>query len=396
MVQRSHVPLNVLLWDGHAKTNLIADFTGPYSYLVFGSRLHGGFKDLDISIAMPFTQAWEALNRENLPGYHFYHIEVQSDARIVWEGRVMRASLHIDRGFEGLRLKAFGYHSSLRDQYYDDDDSGNTNWAATSGGADDILKEMLTGECPDISSDQSKIEANTNDLNGITATATRDYVQNHLVDTLAPLTDDGATPWYWAIYENRIGIWKQRSVTTVDWFVSRSEIASLEVAQDATQLRNAIIPVQAGTEGTVATDTDSLALYPRRELLVTVPAGVSSGVLTDMRDTVLAERKKPRQSERIIIDGQMYSSHSTPDLAPVDGVRMALPKWFVRAGDVLRVNDLVPASITTSALDDLRTFFLQETRYDALTDTLTVWPDRPANDLSTLLARRIQIESDRI
>ena len=390
-----HSPLTVNLWDSTSKTNLIAEWTAPYQRLTFSTALHGGFRDCDLVIPMSLEEAWLSLNREHLPGYHFYLLQVLEGPLVVWEGRVMRCAVVSNAGFQGLHVKAFGYWSSLRDQYYDDEDGTSTNWASTHGGSDDVIRDMVPTEAPDISSSTAEIDANTNDLVGITELHTRDYPQNHIIKTLAPTADTGEIPWYAAVWEDRIFHWHERAVATVDWFTRRSEM-SYRLEQDATHLRNAILPVKAGTEGTVSTNTDSLALYPRRELKITVPAGVSSTVENDMRDTVLATRAFPRQSESFEIRGQVWSARAARHLVAIDGARVEMSKYWLRAGDVLRVDDFVPGTISTTTLDALRTFYVLETTYNATTDTLVVVPDRPSGDLATLLSRRIQIESDLI
>jgi hypothetical protein len=68
-----------------------------------------------------------------------------------------------------------------------------------------------------------------------------------------------------------------------------------------------------------------------------------------------------------------------------------IPKWHVRAGEVIRIQDLVAGTATVS-LDDVRTFYIMETQYDADTDMLTIQPDRRSRRLTDLIPRAVTVE----
>ena len=57
------------------------------------------------------------------------------------------------------------------------------------------------------------------------------------------------------------------------------------------------------------------------------------------------------------------------------------------------IADLIPASVVSTELDNLRTFCIIETEYDWFTDTLRVTPDRASLRLSTLLPRTLTVEA---
>ena len=67
-------------------------------------------------------------------------------------------------------------------------------------------------------------------------------------------------------------------------------------------------------------------------------------------------------------------------------------KAEVRAGDVIRIIDLVPNTVVTETLDALRVFFITETQYKESSDTLTIQPDSFPRSLYSILARFDQIE----
>ena len=73
----------------------------------------------------------------------------------------------------------------------------------------------------------------------------------------------------------------------------------------------------------------------------------------------------------------------------LDADRAPTPLWRVRAGDVIRIDDLVPASADLDAvtLDGLRTFHIVETEYDHLSNTLRLQPDLSQRTLARVLQR---------
>jgi hypothetical protein len=84
----------------------------------------------------------------------------------------------------------------------------------------------------------------------------------------------------------------------------------------------------------------------------------------------------------------MYSA-----LAGDSGGRLQeVPLWRVRAGEVIRIQDLVPNSAATPALDDVRTFYIMETDYDADKNVLKIQPDRRRRSLARTLANLGNIE----
>jgi len=287
-----------------------------------------------------------------------------------------------------LMIEAAGYWNSCRDQLYDAADSGNTDW--TAGGphtGDDIIKELLTKECPDINSDQSGIEDSSLNLAGIDLTA-RAYPQDIIIENL-PHTSDGTDQWYFAIWEERLAFYKARAVDPVIWTTHLSELApGSRLEQDAYLLRNNVLPVKDGVEGTAAGDSDSQSLYPVRDLMLTIGKGVPTAAENDERDRALAEKKGPRQSQTFVIDGSVLDTRG-------GGAGFASPLWRIRAGDSLRVEDLVPFSAASPTLDDLRTFFIISTGYDAVLDRAWIVPDRPLTGLSAILGRTVTVEPDR-
>lgn len=380
--------LRVLVWDDYNKGTLLDEWTDDYTALTFSTQLHGGFGRCQLKIPMPLERIWLYLNRENSPGRHFAHLEILEDQTSVWEGRLMVLGFDPSGVNLSLNVEASGYWGSTRDQLYDSADAGNTDWTSGSSHfADEIIKEMLNDECPAINTDQSNIDAPGLDLAGIDLTA-RDYPQNIIVSKL-PMTSDGTDQWHFAIWDNRKPYFKARSSATLHWTTFTSELGSgSTLQQDAYALRNTILPVNDGTEGTAVADANRRSSVPVRELAISVQKGVPSAAQNEERDRALAEKKAPEQSQRFMVSGRVWSTKD-------EGAFIGRPLWRVRAGEVIRINDLVPATVAAPEFDSLRTFFILETQYDAISNRLTIVPDRPSTDFTKILTRSVQVELDR-
>ena len=378
--------LQIRLFDNDLSSpTLIDELTERVGALQFSTALNGGFKVCTFTLPATIGQAWLWLSREGKRGYHFNRITVHEDQTLVWEGRIMEVELLVQSGEQSIRVTAMGYWSACRDQFYTA--TGNTNWASGSHTIDDIIKEMLTEECPDISSDQTNITATSRDVVGLDLT-TKAYPQAR-INELTSLSDSDGKIWFFAIWEGRKPYLKQRVSTTLHWTTYTSELGPGSLLQqDAYQLRNNILPVKDGTEGTAAADSDRRSTVPVRDLSITIQKGTPSGAENEERDRALAEKKAPQQSQRFIITGRIWSTKE-------DGAFIGTPLWRVRSGEVIRISDLIPATVATPTFDALRTFYINETSYDAITNRLTVVPDRPPTDITRLVTRSIQTELDR-
>ncbi len=368
----------VLLYRKYDDLTLLADFTGRWTRLSWSTALHGGFQECRIIVPMGFLDAVSFLRLENNPGRHFAHLVVLEGRQVRWEGRVMRVAARY-RG--ELELVGLGYWSSARDQ--------RITTVDYSGGAqtvDDIIKDFLDDKCPDINTDQAGIETVAGNVN-LTLPEDR-YAQDHIIEELSPLGDSSGNVYHFAVWEGRRPYYTARSVIEVDWEVRLRDLdADGGVEQDALWLRNAADAYDGTSRTAGAADADSQALYPVRDALASVPTGATSARAEDARDRFIAERKIPQQTTRFTVVGDPVarSRRARSRL----GTRQAL-----RAGDVVRIVDLVPASAASPSLDNIRTFHVLETRYDAELDAVTVVPDRPPSTLAALLART-KIEPER-
>jgi len=376
------MPLEVWLSDNNLTTpTLIDNLTERVDKLNFSTALNGGFHLCSFNVNMPASEAWMWLSREGKRGFHFNRITVYDGLALIWEGRVMEIQLNIQAGQESITVKAQGYWGACRDQLY----APTTDWTSGSGHQiHDIIKEMLTTECPDISSNQDNIAEGTRDLVGIDFAA-KEYPQVR-INQLTQLSDNDYGVWFFAIWDDRVPYLFKRSVTAIDWHIWLDAVQDLRLDQSALALRNSIIPFAGGTEKTAVTDAASQVLYPVREAKFTLPTGVANDPAADAGTKEVTERALPRQQVGFKVSGKIYRSTSN-----TGGRLEEVPKWHVRAGEVIRIQDLV-AGKTGVVLDDVRTFYIMETQYEADTDVLTIQPDRRSRRLTDLIPRAVTIE----
>jgi hypothetical protein len=378
--------LQVRLYNNNLSTPvLIEDLTDKVEGLSFSTALNGGFHSCSFALAADLGYAWNFLSREGKRGYHFNRITVHEEQRLIWEGRIVDIELNILSARHNVKVVAHGYWGSMKDQYYSD--NAGTDWTSGSGHQiHDIIKEVLDDECPDINSDQTNIADTSRDLAGIDFSA-KEYPQD-IVNKLTDLSDSDGSTWFFAIWEDRKPYLFKRAVTAVDYYVWLEDLSDLKLQQSAVQLRNAILPFVGSTEGTTQTDATSLALYPRRELKISLNTGVNANTQADAAGTAAIDKSLPRQQQSFSINGKIYSA-----VAGDSGAKMQeVPLWRVRAGEVIRIQDLVPNSAATPAFDDVRTFYIMETDYNADTNMLKLQPDRRRRSLANTLAKLGNLE----
>jgi len=371
--------LQIRLYDDDLSSpTLIDDLTDRVGGLRFGTALNGGFKTCKFTLPTTVGGAWMWLSREGKRGYHFNRITVHEEQTLIWEGRILEVELLVQSGEQSIRVTAMGYWTACRDQFYGSITSSPTDWTSGSGHEmSDIIKEMLTKECPDINSDQSNIVTTSRDLVGIDLSA-NEYPQKRITE-LTDLSDSDGNIYFFAIWDNRIPYLTARDATTVDWYVWLADLGNLSLQQSALGLRNAVLPYIGTTAGTVQTDATSLLLYPRREEKLTVPTGTNANTQADAASGRASEQSLPRQAQSFDVTGRIYRT--------TGGRLEESQKWRVRAGDVIRIQDLVPATAATPSLDDVRTFFIMETDYNAQNDTLRLQPDRRRRSISDMVAK---------
>lgn len=360
--------ITVHLYDNDLSTpSLIEDITGRIENLNFSTILHGGFGIAQFDLAAGWAKRWQWRI-----DYWLYRLVIYEKDYTIFEGRLEDVEFIKD----GLRATFFGYYSNLGDL-------ANNGAATESGNADVIIKSWLTNYCSQISADQTNIESPGISLSNV---AEIDDTLLDLVPKLADFSDASKQTWYFAVWEDRIAYFFARSITAVDWLVNLRDIESLSLRASIKELWNSVFAVytSGGTETRTSTtsDSDSISKYgiTRRKGIPNL-GDVGATAAGKQRDWWLEEHKELwQQTDRFIIGATVFDTN---------GVRH--PSCRVRAGDVIRIQDLMPASVNVSqvARDALRTFYIRETQYNADKHRMTIIPDTESMNLDSILAREL-------
>ncbi len=365
--------IEVRVYRTYAKNELL-DPIPKWDSLNYSTSLHGGFKDCHLVAPMELGEIWLYLQRLGQEGRHFAHLEIVENQAIRWEGRIISAGFAISSGVPSLALGALGYWSSCHDQRIT-----TVDYSAGVHTVDSIIKAMLTAKCPNINSDQSNIDAVAGNVQLVLPVDK--YTTDHIIKELAPLGDSSDNTYYAAVWEDRLFHYHARSIDAVDWKVRLRDISRGSLMQAAQHLRTRADAWDGAARTAEAYDADAEKVYPIRDMVVSVPSGTTAARAEDARDRFIQERKDPQQTSQFTITAQPLQ---VTTFGPVTGNLMSA----VRAGDVVRIIGLIPASAASPQLDNLRTFYLLETRYDAGRNVLTMIPDRPPSRLDVLLARQ--------
>ncbi len=368
------------IYDRTLATPLLTDdITHIVQHLRFSTKLPGGFSICSFDMRMDWQKAFEFITSR-----HGYRLVITDDAldpkHILFEGRIEDPT--ISPGTVGAT--AYGYWASLSDVPY---------WTAYNATLDVITKAVLTANCPSISSDQSHIA--TTDVAIISTDATLDIYPNQIIENgLAGAVTTGII-WDAAVWENKwnatgnylpLFYLTARAPTTIDWDVRLQDFNAFDYALPLGNLWNDAYAIYTASSVLTRTATNpnaaSIAKYGvTRRYVIPNLGEVAAAYAQAQRDKWITEHKDVHPRFGSCVLGE-YAYNT-------NGIRY--PSSWVRAGQVLRISDLVPATGDLSAvtLDGLRTFFIIETEYDeeARTNRLTL--DTESTSLDSLLARKL-------
>lgn len=363
--------LQVHLFDNDLSSPTFhTNLTDRVQGLKFLTLLPGGYGQCRFTLSASPAEAWDWHTERP-----FYRLTVEDGTKTVFEGRLEDTELDLKRGT--TKLMFYGYFANLTDVAWRT--TKNQVWS-------DTIKDVLTDNCLQISSDQSNIVATDTIVN---LSSDEHYINNypiHLFNHLINFGDSSANTYDFAIWEDRIPFLTVRSVTSIDWLVNIADFRTFRIRRKLRSMWNSGYAVYGAADSATATvtDPDSIARFNLTRHHVTKSVGkASQQAAEDARDTWLAEHK------------DLYSEASNVTLGhtAMDTGGIPFPSSWVRAGDVIRVRDLVPPS---SALDSItrdqeRTFFILETLYDATMRTNRLTLDRPSRTLAALLGESVHV-----
>ena len=347
---------------------LDTDLTFDIQRLKFSTKLNGGFNICSFSLKAGLPKAWEWITDKV-----FYRLIITDNQKTLWEGRIQ--DIGIEAGL--VVVTGYGYFASMNDQ---------VEATPYTVDADVAIKKFLTDHAPMINADQTHIDA----TNGpeIKSTASADFIHKSvrvLTEKLTDFGDDAGDQWYFAIWEDRIPYFFQRSISTVDWAVNLSDLSRFKLKHSSKDLWNRTACLYDGTSITV--DQDDTTSQDKYGLVrsYTIP---DIGTFGDGGTAALAKAKKWLAEhkdiwptlEDIVLGDNVFDTNGVP-----------YPSSWVRAGDVIRVLDLVPVSGDLDAVtrDALRTFYILETGYNADNLTNRIVVDTDKRDLTSIIAKVI-------
>ena len=367
--------LEILFYDANlASPTFQRNLGSMVQNLQFGTKLHGGFNQCSFSLNLNrlLTQQYVYLQTG-------YRIVIVDGANTIWEGRIGDPQFDA-AGNPGFT--AYGYYSSLGDQMYH---------TAYNAAFDTVLKAMLTASCPQISSDQTQINPNALTMSTVVSTAASNYLDQSvrtLAEYLVQQADTAFNKWYMAVWENRRFYLFPRSTTTVKWSV---QLKHFKTAQWLIQLQNLWNDVYAMylSSGTLTRTSDysdaaSIAQYglTRYYGIPNIGTVASAATAQNAAQSWLAYHKQIwPSSTNIQLFDRVYDSNGC-----------AWPSWYVRAGDVMQITDLLPSTsnLSSPSSNALNTFYIVETKYDHNNKTNTLTFETKNLDLYAMLAGNIQ------
>jgi len=343
--------------------------TDQVENLSFSTKLHGGFGMASFTLGRNWLDSFIWLQNRQ-----FYHLEIKDGVKTLFEGRLQTIKPHAGL----LYIEAFGYWSSLKDQVE------NTAYNAN---ADVVIDAALAAHAPAINADRTNIAATGGPA--ITSAANESYLDISVQSLIAKLLNFGSAAgdqWHFAVWEDRIPYMAAKSITTMDWNIRLGDLTDFKLRHSTEDLWNSVYAIYsiAGALNRTATvsDATSLASYGVTRLYAIPNLGdVVVAAANAARDTFLARFKDihPVLSPFLVGD-KVYDANGIP-----------FPSSWIRAGQVIRVTDLVPATGDLDAVtsDSLRTFYIVGTNYDANRRENSLTVDSPSKNLDAVIARYI-------
>ncbi len=357
------MPLSVKLYNTNlASPQLLADLTGEVNGLKFSTRLPGGFDVASFIIPATIIEVEEWLNRRL-----GCRLVVHDAKKVIWEGRLDGVKPRNGQA----TITAYGYFINCTDKPYST--AYNTNVGA-------IIKAMLTAQCSQISADQSHIATTGSTVDSAAGASYLDQPVSEIIKLLVPFSDASGNTYDFGVWDDRIPYLTARSLTAVDWVVNVADLQSFNPDYNMADFWPSAYAIytSGGVLTRTATVTNQAAIDKRgginRTYVIPNLGEVSAAAALNAAKVWVNEHK------------DIYPDFSSFGLgATITNSKGApYPSYWVRAGQVIRIADLLPSSSQLSSVtrDALTTFFITETEYNVSESKLTLTVDRPSRKLT--------------
>ncbi len=338
-----------------------------YENLRFSTRLPGGFYRCSFDLRMDLLKAWEWVI-----GKDFYRVLITDGAQTLWEGRIEDKELTPGR----VSITAYGYYANLGDIPYEI--AYNDLWST-------VLGTVITARALQISTQH--FTASDRTANSAAGVDWQDLTPMEMIEKFLPLSSSDNAQWDFAVWENRHAWLTKRNPTALNYTCRLADFRTFRLKYTGKDLTTAVYArYQAGgalTRTAWAENVTSQAKY-----------GLNRGYAIPDMGTVAAQEAQTARDAWLAKHQELWPAFSSSPvlgkwIQDTKGIRT--PSSWVRAGKVIRILDLVPASglLSSVSLNRQQTFYVVETEYDCATEQLTLTFDRDAKTLAALLAKRI-------
>lgn len=339
----------------------------------------GGLRGLEATVAVRPERTYEFL--QNYIGKRLVILDQRLD--VVAEGTIM--VLYATE--RGMRLSCVGpYWDACFRQVYND----TASWVDPCT-TSQIIKAMLTAECPAVGSDQTDIgETNTDPSPWQTA---ENAYPGELIPRLAAMSDSQHREWYFYLKsapllfcepQPPIPFFKYQSVELIDFWIDRAQCpeGGLELSPSIMELANDVRVMYrdaAGSQQQTASvsDADSQSKYWLQEVHDVTIATVPAAVANQYRDLYLARYKDPQQSLAFRVTGWLRDSRQ---------IRFPLWEMIKKFPCTVGIRDLDATLPKIGSIDHKTTFAVAAARYSYARNELTIAPDLEEKTLENLLA----------
>ena len=265
-------------------------------------------------------------------------------------------------------------------------------WYATGTTSEQIL-DMLTAECPGISSNQDNVDETS--TNNYPWQPTENRYPGDYVPFLASLSDAANNDWHFWLQSAPMS--GTTPADPIPWFKIATDVpglytcwrkdmapGGLNLIPSIRDLANSVRALHLTRSGVQhrnaeTIDADSIARYGRRERWDFDLGPSTYAAALQYRDLLLEKYKDPQQSANFRLNTWAYDQWGGK-----------WPLWRVIADFPVKftVNDLLPdATVLGHTLDNKRTFITLAAEYHYSTNSLTVTPDTEDNRADAMLSR---------
>lgn len=364
---------------GSSAAETFIDLSAKLEDVSMVAQQDGGLRSLEVAVAIRPERTYEFL--QNYIGRRLVILDHRLD--VVAEGTIM--VLYATE--RGMRLSCLGlYWDACFRQAYND----TSSWVSSCT-TSEVIKDILTDECPAVSTDQSGIDETSTDPSPW-QTAENAY-PGELISRLAAMSDSSNREWYFWLKsapllfcepQPPIPFFKPHTVDLIDFWVDRAQCpeGGLELSPSVMELATDVRVMYRDAAGTQqqtasAVDSESESQFWKQEVWDVTIATVPQTVAEQYRTMYLARYKDPQQSSSFRVTGWIRDSRS---------IRFPLWEMIKKFPCSVGIRDIDATLPKMGSIDHKTTFAVAAARYNYARNELMITPDLEEKTLENLLA----------